>query len=117
MKSRSRPPAGIARVALVCAAALSAALLAGCGGKVIDDAKAEEFIRQDLAGVGVEVESVSCPAGVEVAAGTDFECDVSADGERAVVQMRIVDDEGLVRPIEIRGVGAKPKRGGATEKS
>lgn len=88
---------------LVIVASIGIAVLSvGCGGKVIDDAKAEEFIRQDLAGVGVEVESVSCPSGVEVSAGVDFECGVTADGEQAVVQMRIVDDEGRVKPIEIR---------------
>lgn len=84
-----------------------AALVSGCGGKVIDYTKAEEFIRQDLAGVGVEVESVICPKGIEVSAGTDFECEVSADGEQAVVEMRIVDDEGLVRPVEIRAVAGQ----------
>ena len=108
MKSRRQP--AISAAAALAAAIVLAALLAGCGGKVIDDAKAEEFIRQDLAGVGVEVESVACPSGIEVAAGTDFECDVAADGEKAVVQMRIVDDEGLVRPIEIRGAGSGAKR-------
>lgn len=110
MNSR-RPPAISVAAVLVAATALLA-LLAGCSGKVIDDAKAEEFIRQDLAGVGVEVESVTCPSGIEVQAGTDFECDVAADGEQAVVQMRIVDDEGLVRPIEIRGADPETKRTG-----
>lgn len=110
---RLHQPTLPAALALVVAVAL-AALLTACGGKVIDDAKAEEFIRQDLAGVGVEVERVSCPSGVEVSAGVDFECDVAADGEMAVVQMRIVDDEGLVKPIEIRSAdaaqGAESKR-------
>lgn len=107
--TRHRPNS---RVAAVLSAAVALALLglfAGCGGKVIDGAKAEEFIRQDLAGAGVEVESVSCPRGVEVEAGVDFECDVAADGEKAVVQMRIIDDEGLVKPIEIRSVDSKKK--------
>lgn len=100
-----RPPFPAIFAALLAAFAL-AGLLSACGGKVIDHAKAEEFIRQDLAGVGVEVESVNCPTGVEVSAGTDFECNVAADGEKAVVQMRIVDDEGRVKPIEIRSADA-----------
>jgi hypothetical protein len=88
---------------------LASVAFAACGGKVIDDNKAEEFIRQDLSDAGVNVESVSCPSGVEVAAGSDFECDVAADGERAVVQMRIVDDEGLVKPITIRSADAEAR--------
>lgn len=93
------------------------ALLSGCGSKVIDHTKAEEFIRQDLAGVGVEVENVSCPSGVKVGPGVDFECSVAADGEKAVVQMRIVDDEGRVKPIEIRSADANPndEADGATD--
>lgn len=90
------------RTALATLGVLAAVGLAACGGKVIDASKAEEFIRQDLSSAGVDVESVKCPSNVDVKAGTDFECDVAADGERAVVQMRIIDDEGLVKPIEIR---------------
>lgn len=101
--------------ALVIAGILAAVCLAACGGKVIDASKAEEFIRQDLSSAGVEVESVSCPTGVDVAAGAEFECEVAADGERAVVQMRIIDDEGLVRPIEIRAADASPAGGGAAK--
>ena len=81
---------------------LAAIVLMGCGGKVIDHQKAEEFIRLDLTEAGVEVEAVSCPGDVEVAAGVDFNCEVTADGgEEAVVQMRILDDEGRVKPIKI----------------
>lgn len=109
---RRRPSTSPAMLVIIAAVATTA-LLSACGGKVIDHMKAEEFIRQDLTEAGVKVGSVSCPKGVEVKGGTDFECEVSAGGEKAVVQMRIVDDEGRVKPIEIRsaedGSGADEK--------
>lgn len=113
MKKRCLP----SRLTVLAIAVLAslAVLLTACGGKVIDHTKAEDFIRQDLAEVGVEVESVSCPKGVEVESGVDFECEVAADGEEAVVQMRIVDDEGRVKPIEIRAVEPEADKNEASE--
>jgi len=99
----------------VAALALAAALaLTACGGKVIDHQKAEAFIDQDLAGVDVAVTDVTCPAEIEIEAGADFECEVTIEnGDRAVVQMRMVDQDGLVRPVSIESADQRNTAPGA----
>jgi chromosome condensin MukBEF MukE localization factor len=79
-------------LALLAALAL---LVAGCGGGTdVDSTKASETIRASLEskreGFGTKVESVDCPSGVKVEAGTHFECTVRwPDGKVAYAQLRI----------------------------
>ncbi len=106
------------RFAVLAAGLIAVLALTACGGKVIDSVKAEEFINQDLTSAGVKVESVSCPKSVEVKAGVDFACEVSADGgEKAVVTMRIIDSEGKVEPTKIESVDGDNGKSGAEVKS
>ena len=67
------------------AALLAVAFLAvGCGETVIDDAKTEAAIEQNLEkSVGQKVSSVDCPSGVEVEAGATFTCTVSSGRRQA----------------------------------
>jgi hypothetical protein len=88
----SRPRRALAVLALPATVAL---LLSGCGGGTdVDSTKASETIRASLEskreGFGTKVESVDCPSGVKVEAGTHFECTVRwPDGKVAYAQLRI----------------------------
>ena len=74
-----------------------ALLVTGCGGGTdVDSTKASDTIRASLEspreGFGTRVDSVDCPSGVEVEAGTTFECTVRwPDGKVAYAQLRIRD--------------------------
>ena len=82
------------------AAVAAAALLAGCGGKVIDDQKVEGELKQQLTGPLARIASVDCPSDVEVHAGDTFDCTVETTGGKTkTIGLKIVDDEGTVRPI------------------
>ncbi|MFN8161028.1 MAG: DUF4333 domain-containing protein [Solirubrobacterales bacterium] len=95
------------RAAIALAAPALALALAACGGTVIDDAKAEDAIRDDIeTNLGVEVRSVECPSDVEVEPGTTFECAVVAKGGgRATATLRILDSDADVRFVDLRATG------------
>lgn len=84
--------------AAVACAALAAPVLAGCGEKKLDTAKAESAIRADIARrTGLEIESVRCPEAVEAKRGGRFRCVATAkNGNRGSVRVTQRDDQGTV---------------------
>ncbi|MEX2447920.1 MAG: DUF4333 domain-containing protein [Solirubrobacterales bacterium] len=93
----------IARLAALAALLATALAAAGCGETVIDDAKTEAALEQDLQGaLGEKVTAVECPSGVEVEPGATFECDVIlAGGERRSATLRIRNEDA---DIEVTGL-------------
>lgn len=86
-------------------ALLAAALLAlGCGETVIDDAKTEDAIEQNLeSSLGKKVASVDCPSGVEVEAGQTFQCAVTvAGGERETATLKILNEDADVEVVRLK---------------
>lgn len=83
----------LVRCAAIGALAMAALLVAGCGETVIDSAKTEAAIEQNLKrATGKKVSSVECPSGVEVKAGTTFDCTVDlAGGKQETVTLKIVN--------------------------
>jgi hypothetical protein len=83
------------------AALIAAGSLAACGGKEIDDEKAEDAIQSGIESTGLaEVRSVSCPSGVDVDVGETFDCTVElGSGKTSTVTLKILDEEGRVKPV------------------
>lgn len=82
----------------------AAALFAvGCGETVIDDAKTEAAIEQNLEqSVGQKVSSVDCPSGVEVETDATFECDVTlAGGKQETATLKILNEDA---DVEVTGL-------------
>jgi hypothetical protein len=83
---------------LVTVAVATALAAGGCGtGKLeIDHKKAEDLAR----GIGARkgsVKSVSCPSGVKVKRGQDFDCRLTyADGVRRTITIHQLDDKGRI---------------------
>jgi hypothetical protein len=83
---------------------VAAALFAvGCGETVIDDAKTEAAIEQNLEQtVGQKVSSVDCPSGVEVETDASFDCEVTlADGKQQTATLRILNEDA---DVEVTGL-------------
>ena len=82
----------------VACASLAASVLAGCGEKKLDTAKAESAIRADIARqTGLGIESVRCPDEVEAKRGGRFRCVATArSGDRGSVRVTQRDDHGTV---------------------
>lgn len=80
------------------AAALAALTLAGCGGTVIDDQEAEDYIRGTVKPPpGGRIEAVDCPDGIDAESGVKFKCTIeAAGGAEAVISLRVRDDRGTV---------------------
>lgn len=95
-----------AAMALLAAVAL---LAAGCGETVIDSAKTEGAIEENLEkSVGQKVSSVECPSGVEVKAGTSFDCAVSlAGGKKETATLKIINSNADVEVTDLKPAGAK----------
>ncbi|HEX2096871.1 MAG TPA: DUF4333 domain-containing protein [Solirubrobacterales bacterium] len=83
------------RCGAIAAVVLAGAFAAGCGETVIDDAKTEAAIEQNLEdSVGKKVNAVECPSGVEVEKGKSFECTVAvAGGKEEIATMKILNDD------------------------
>jgi len=94
-------PACLAILAL--AAAMAFAL--GCGDTVLDDAKTEAALEQNLQGaVGKKVTAVECPSGVEVEKGATFDCEVTlAGGERQTATLKIYNEDADVEVTNLGG--------------
>lgn len=92
------------RLAALLATLLVALLAAGCGETVIDSAKTEAAIEQNLKrATGAKVSSVECPSGVEVKAGATFECTVDlADGKQQTATLKIVNSDADVEVTDLR---------------
>lgn len=87
------------------AALLAVVFLAtGCGETVIDDAKTEAAIEENLQkSVGQKVSSVECPSGVEVKAGKTFDCTVNlAGGKQETATLRIINSNADVEVTDLK---------------
>jgi NAD(P)H-hydrate repair Nnr-like enzyme with NAD(P)H-hydrate epimerase domain len=84
-------------------AVLAALMITACGGKVIDDGKAEGFIEDGLQKqAGLKVSSVDCPSDVDVEKGKTLDCTAETDRGRYAVTLRMTDDEGTVVPARVQ---------------
>jgi len=83
---------------------LSAALLAGCGGTVLDDVKTEDAVQANLEeSFERQIDAVDCPSDQEVEAGATFECSVRfSDGEEATATLRIKNEDADVDLIGLK---------------
>ncbi len=83
------------RAVLALSVAMLAASVGGCGETVIDDAKTEDAIEQNLEeSIGKRISAVDCPSGIEVEKGKTFDCTVTlrGGGEETAV-MKILNDD------------------------
>jgi len=83
----------------------AAATVVGCGGTVIDGAKAEDQLRASLAkSLNEKVSSVDCPSGQEVEAGATFTCTVNlAGGKTDTATVRIRNKDADISIIHLQG--------------
>lgn len=93
-------PRKIAVAALLLA---GSAALAGCGPKLVDDAKTEIAVRYDVEeATGVDVKAVDCPEGVEARPGNRFACSVETrGGERALAELEVLNDRADLRMVRL----------------
>lgn len=94
----------LVRTGVVIALPLLVFLAAGCGETVIDDAKTEAAIEQNLEdSVGQKVNSVDCPSGVEVEPDTTFDCTVSlAGGKEETATLKILNEDADVEVTDLK---------------
>jgi NAD(P)H-hydrate repair Nnr-like enzyme with NAD(P)H-hydrate epimerase domain len=94
----------LSRSGALLALALAVFLAAGCGETVIDDAKTEAAIEENLQkSVGQKVSSVDCPSGVEVKAGDTFDCTVSlAGGKKETATLKILNSDADVEVTDLQ---------------
>jgi hypothetical protein len=93
----------LGRFGALAALALTVFLAAGCGETVIDDAKTEAAIEDNLQkSVGQKVSSVDCPSGVEVKAGKTFDCAITlADGKKETATLKIINSNADVELTDL----------------
>lgn len=91
--------------ALLVVVALTAALVAGgCGETVIDQAKVEATIKENLLARHERIASVDCPSGVEVEPNATFKCTVNlAGGGTKTATLRIVDKKADLEMTGLSG--------------
>jgi NAD(P)H-hydrate repair Nnr-like enzyme with NAD(P)H-hydrate epimerase domain len=91
------------RIGAVLALPLLVFLAVGCGETVIDDAKTEAAIEQNLENsVGQKVTSVDCPSGVEVETDATFDCTVSlAGGKEQTATLKILNEDADVEVTDL----------------
>lgn len=94
----------LGRFGALAALAIGMFLAAGCGETVIDSAKTEGAIEENLENsVGQKVSSVDCPSGVEVKAGGTFECTVMLKGgKQETVTLKILNSDADVELTDIK---------------
>lgn len=82
----------------------AAFLVAGCGETVIDSAKTEAAIEENLQkSLGKQVSSVDCPSDVEVKAGASFDCTVTLKGgKEETASLKIINDEADVEVTNLQ---------------
>jgi hypothetical protein len=99
----------LGRLGVLAALAVGVLFVTGCGETVIDSAKTEAAIEENLEkSVGQKVASVDCPSGVEVKAGTTFECTVSLqNGKRETATLKILNSDADVEVTDLKSAGGK----------
>lgn len=101
----------MSRLATLGALAAAVLAVAGCGKTVIDDAKTEATIEQDLErSTGQKVDSVDCPSGVEVTKGATFQCTiVLKNGTREVATLKIRNEDADLSLTKLEQQGKSEK--------
>lgn len=99
----------LGRFCTLAALALVVFLAVGCGETVIDSAKTEGAIEENLEkSVGQKVSSVECPSGVEVKAGKTFECTVSLKGgKQETATLKILNSDADVEVTNLKSDNGK----------
>jgi NAD(P)H-hydrate repair Nnr-like enzyme with NAD(P)H-hydrate epimerase domain len=94
----------LSRIGAIAALAIAVFVAVGCGETVIDSAKTEAAIEQNLENsVGQKINSVDCPSGVEVKAGTTFDCTVSmAGGKQETATLKIINSDADVEVTNLK---------------
>jgi Domain of unknown function (DUF4333) len=97
------------RFGALAALALVVLLAAGCGETVIDSAKTEGAIEENLEkSVGQKVASVECPSGVKVEEGKTFECTVKLkNGKAETATLKILNSDADVELANLKSGGGK----------
>jgi Domain of unknown function (DUF4333) len=90
--------------ALVVLASASLLIAVGCGETVLDSAKLEDTVEQDLErATGRKVASVECPSNVEVTKGATFDCTVSFAGDkRETATLKILNEDADVALTDLQ---------------
>jgi hypothetical protein len=83
---------------------VAAFVAAGCGETVIDAAKTEAAIEQNLEdSVGKKVSSVDCPSDIEVEPDASFDCTVSlAGGKEETATLKIINEDADVEVTDLK---------------
>jgi hypothetical protein len=99
----------LGRFSALAALALGAFLAVGCGETVIDSAKTEAAIEENLEkSVGQKVSSVDCPSDVEVTAGDTFDCTVSLQGgKKETATLKILNSDADVEVTNLKSGSGK----------
>ncbi len=94
----------LSRLSAVAALAIAVFVAVGCGETVIDSAKTEAAIEQNLENsAGQKISSVDCPSGVEVKAGTSFDCTVNlAGGKQETATLKIINSNADVEVTNLK---------------
>jgi NAD(P)H-hydrate repair Nnr-like enzyme with NAD(P)H-hydrate epimerase domain len=94
----------LSRTGALLALAFVVFLVAGCGETVIDSAKTEAAIEDNLEkSVGQKVSSVDCPSGVEVKTGATFDCAVTlAGGKQETATLKILNEDADVEVTDLK---------------
>jgi Domain of unknown function (DUF4333) len=90
----------------ITAVALAALAASGCGETVIDSAKTEGALKENLRDhLHKRVSSVECPSGVKVEPKASFECTVNlAGGKTETATLKILNKNA---DVEVTGLVAK----------
>ncbi len=85
-------------------ATASLLIAVGCGETVIDSAKTEDVVDQNLErATGRKVTSVECPSNVEVTKGATFDCTVTfTGGKRETATLKILNEDADVAMTNLR---------------
>ena len=97
------------RLGALGALAVVAFAASGCGETVIDDAKTEAAIEQNLErSTGAKIASVECPSGVEVEKDTTFQCTVELKGGGGeVATLKILNEDADVAVTKLEPIDGK----------
>ena len=78
--------------------------MAGCGDTVIDDAKTEAAIEQNVEdSLGKKVVTVDCPSGVEVEPDETFDCTISlTGGKEETATMKILNEDADIELADLK---------------
>ncbi len=110
------------RIASIGVLVATAALVAGCGGEVLDTSQVETRIAAQIEQqTGAAVRTVACPAGIKASEGSTFTCTATGtDGSQAAIEVVQTSGDGdlsfdapLLHTTEAEQAIAKDIGGGA----